>query len=102
MPVGLQTLDTAGNVFVDLDTRIAKVLGLLNVGASYTGASMSGTVTDSRFTSYTGTSSWFGIISSTFFRNAEHPVVSISGDTLSWTFPTGSPRPDTTIIYGIF
>lgn len=102
MPAGLQTFDTAGNVLCDLSDRIAKVLGMLSVGASYTGASMSGSVSDTRFTSYAGTSAWFAIISSSFFRNAEHPVVSITGNTLSWNFPTGSPRPDTTIVYGIF
>jgi hypothetical protein len=102
MPAGLQTFDASGALVVDIDTRIAKVLGVLNVGASYTGGAMSGSVTDARFTAYTGVVSWFGLISSTFFRHAEHPVISISGNTLSWQFPTGSPRPDTSIVYGIF
>jgi hypothetical protein len=102
MAAGFQMLETAGSVVLDLSDRIAKVLGVLSVGASYTGASMAGNVTDARFTSYAGTTPWFAIISSTFFRHAEHPVVSIAGTTLSWQFPTGSSRPDTTIIYGIF
>lgn len=101
MAAGLQVFDASGNLIMDLGDRIAKVLGVLNIGNSYTGATMSGSVTDGRFTSYAGTTPWFAIISSTFFRQELHPVLSISGNTLSWDFPAGSTRPDTSILYGI-
>lgn len=102
MPAGLQTFDAAGNVIVDLSDRIAKIFGVLDIGNSYTGATMAGSVVDSRFTNYAGTTPWFGLISSTFFRTELHPSISIAGNTLSWSFPAGSSRPDTSIIYGIF
>jgi hypothetical protein len=102
MSVGFQTLDGSGGVITDLGDRIAKFLGSLNVGASYNGGAASGSITDARLTQYAGTTPWFGIISSTFFRHEEHPVVTISGNTLSWSFPSGSTLPNTTIIYGLF
>jgi hypothetical protein len=101
MPAGFQSWDASGNLVVDLTNRIAKMMGTLQVGASYTGSTMSGTVTDSRFTAYAGCEPFAAVIAGSFFQMHQHPSITISGNTLTWTFPAGSSRPDTTIIYGI-
>jgi hypothetical protein len=102
MPAGFQAFDASGNVLIDISQRIAKLLGTTNVGASYTGAAMTGSVVDSRFTAYSGAQAWAAVIAGSFFQMHEHPQITISGNTLTWTFPTGSARPNTTIIYGLW
>jgi hypothetical protein len=104
MPAGFQSGPDilGGEIYCDLTQRIAKLMGSLSVGASFTGAATTGSVVDSRFTAYAGTVPFAAVIASTFFQLHQHPTISIVGDTLTWTFPAGSALPDTTIIYGIF
>lgn len=111
MPSGIQCWDASGNLTIDLTTNFVKFLGVLNIGKDFTGATTTGTVTDTRFTAYTGHTAFNAVVASGV-RDIKNyfPVISISGNVLTWTYPSTTPlysggilinRPNATIIYGI-
>jgi hypothetical protein len=111
MPQGLQIWDTSGNSIFDVTTGLIKFLGTVTVGKDYTGATTSGTVTDSRFTSYTAHTAFFANITSTPDQDYSEVEIVISGNTLTWTYPNPTPeysggvlinRPNAFIVYGIY
>ena len=106
MAMGVQAWNAAGVKTLDIDTRIAKFFGTAQVGNSYTGTAASGTITDSRFTAYTGTTPFVFALGGSFDLDGNRCEFSFSGNVLTWNFPnsvSGSSwtRPDTTFIYGI-
>lgn len=101
MTVGIQVWDAAGNLILDWTDSVAKVLGEASIGTSYTGATQTGTITDTRFTSMTGHTPFFCVISGDSWNVELSPTFSISGNVLSWNFPHATQRPDTVFIYGV-
>jgi hypothetical protein len=100
MTVGIQCWDAAGNLILDWTDQVAKILGVLNIGQSYTGSQQTGTINDTRFTSLTGHTPFFTVIQGDTWNALLNPQIYISGNTLTWYFPHASLRPDTKIVYG--
>jgi len=108
MSFGLETWNASGIKTLSITTKIAKFFGTASIGNSHTGTAVSGTITDSRFTQYSGHTPFAMPITGGIDPNGNTAVFSFSGNTLTWSFPNGalSPgtetRPNTTFTYGIF
>lgn len=108
MSYGLEAWNAAGIKTIGLDTKVAKFFGVASVGNSHTGTATSGTITDSRFTQYSGHTAFALPLNGGIDADGNLAVLSISGNTLTWSFPNGSQspgyitRPNTTFTYGIF
>lgn len=96
MPHGLKIWDELGNVVLDTSVRVGRIIGRVNSGTT------AGSVSVPDFSQGTP---WFIVqpITSASFTS-EVPNVTISNNTLSWTFPLS---PDYTpinsiISYGVF
>jgi hypothetical protein len=92
MPAGLQTFDAAGNIIVDLTTRITRVGGTASIPAGSTGSvsvpnASQGTI-------------WYAFCHQTGERY--YPGISVSGSTISWTPSTQGTPADKTIIFGVY
>lgn len=89
-----------------LGDRIAKFMGLATVGWATTGGQQSGTITDARFTQYPGCQAFAIVISGGFDTRGGAVRISISGNTLTWSYPlaysASYTRGDASFIYGIF
>jgi hypothetical protein len=98
MPAGLQVWDAAGNLVVDITTRLSRFLGSVNSGTS--GGSIS--VPDLA----QGTPFYFVIISGGAVPVGSFgPEVTFSGTnntTMSWSFASGRTPLAATIYYGVF
>jgi len=106
MAMGIQCWNAAGTKTLDIDTRIAKFFGSAQVGNTHTGTTASGTITDSRFTAYAGTTPFVFTLGGSFDLDGNRCEFSFAGNVLTWNFPnsvSGSSwtRPDTTFVYGI-
>lgn len=110
MPAGLQCWDANNNLIIDIDTNIAKYLGTLQIGTSYTGSAQSGSITVPQFGQYSNTPYFFridGVISTMDYE----AVITISGNQINWQYPRASApvnpnggwynRPNQTLIYGL-
>lgn len=97
MAQGLQFFDSGGNLVLDITHRVLKFLGQ----ATTTGG-VDGSVTDSNFTAFTGTTPWFAILAGSITTNAaDVPKIGVSGNVLSWEYaPDGTEA--VTIIYGVY
>lgn len=108
MAFGLEAWNSSGVKTISITTKVAKFFGTANIGNSYTGTTVSGTITDTRFTAYSGHVAFAIPITGGIDPDGNTAVFSISGNVLTWSFPNGasSPgsltRPDTTFAYGIF
>ncbi len=89
-----------------LGDRIAKFMGQATVGWSTTGGQRSGTITDARFTQYPGCQPFAFVVRGGFDTRGGGLQLSISGNTLTWSYPTAAAasytRGDATFMYGIF
>lgn len=105
MTIGVECWNASGQKTLDISSRIAKFFGVANIGYLYTGAAGSGTITDTRFTSYAGTTPFAFILSAGIDAEGNFAIFSFSGNVLTWSFrnPTtdNATRPPTTFIYGI-
>ena len=111
MPAGLEIFNSSGTSIFQTTSALVKFLGVLQIGADYTGETQSGSVTDSRFTAYTGHVAFFENTAAAFSTDGYNADVTLSGNTLSWSYPDPTPyyaggfllnRPNATIIYGIY
>lgn len=96
MPAGLQTWDAAGRLRLDTSVRMANL-----VGSVYTNGTNGSLVTD------TSKGTPFFYVTCPSETGPEHllPIVSYSGNTLSWQYIGGdgdSIRFGVTITYGFF
>lgn len=92
MPAGLQVFDASGNLVTNITDRIGRVLGTIETGTS------NGSVTGvSGFS--TGTP--FKMCVTLSGLGYYMPTVTISGTTLSWTFPSGG-QSECIIVYGVY
>ncbi len=106
MTQGVECWNASGQKTLDITSRMAKFFGTASIGWSHTGSTQSGTITDTRFTAYTGTTPFVLVISGGFSTDGGGAIYSFSGNTLTWTFPISSPadsitRPTTVFAYGI-
>ena len=92
MAQGLQVWDDAGNLVLDVDTFVGRVLGSVT-----TTASTSGSVTGvSGFSDGVG---WFCVVPiGADWTGVSAPTVTISGTTISWTSAATAVK----IIYGVY
>lgn len=97
MPAGLEIYDENGRLVFDTNSQVVKIFGILNIGGN--GSPANGFVDDGRF--LLGPP-FFQLTENTFWtgRSQTSVQVSITGNRLSWSFPTNA-RPTTRIIYGI-
>lgn len=107
MSFGVECWNTSSQKTLELTSRVAKFFGVAQIGNSYTGSTTSGTITDSRFTAYTGTNAFYFVLGGGIDLDGNAAQISITGTTLTWVYPNpvgGLPsitRPDTTFAYGI-
>lgn len=110
MPAGLQIWDSNGILIHDQTTPVVKLLGTFSIGSSFTGPQQSGTIVDSRFTQYPGLNGYCSFINGFISIEGYSPTLSISGNTLTWSYPRPDPllisgsylaRPNCTFIYWI-
>lgn len=106
MAFGAQFWNGAPDKTLDIDSRVAKFFGSAQVGNTHTGTTASGTITDSRFTAYSGTTPFVFVLGGSFDLDGNRCEFSFAGNVLTWNFPnsvSGSAwtRPDTTFVYGI-
>lgn len=97
MPQGLQIWDANGDFVLDTNSRIGLIISNIQTGT------VGGSVTDARLG--VGTPFWFCVLNSFTVGNAPIiPMISLSGNTLSWQFPAwtyGVPGA-CTISYGVY
>lgn len=107
MAYGLEAWNASGIKTIGITTKVAKFFGVASVGNSHTFGATSGTITDARFTQYSGHTPFAMSISGGIDPNGNVLILSISGNTLTWSFPNGSQepgaftRPNNIITYGI-
>lgn len=92
MPAGVQTFDAAGNIIVDITTRITRVSGIVSIPAGSTGSvavpnASQGTI-------------WYAFLHTSGDRY--YPVVTVSGGTISWTPSTQGTPANKSLIYGVY
>jgi hypothetical protein len=101
MSVGFQAFAADASTVLDLTSRVLKIFNSATIGTGYT-TGATGTITDARFTAYSGCVPWVAVVVGAFYPPQYNPVLSISGNVLTWTFPDSATTPVTTFIYGIF
>ena len=108
MSAGQQFFDgSTGNPRLVMTDRLFKFFGVANIGNSYTGTTASGTITDSRFSTFSANTPFAFILNGSIDPDGNAPVFSFSGSNLDWSFPRSVSgqswtRPDTTFVYGVF
>ncbi len=103
----LQTWAENGTPMLSLGDRLFKFAGVANVGWDFTGGAQSGTITDGRFTQYPNCVPFAFSIRNNFDNRGGGVQLSISGNTLTWSYPypetdKSYKRPNTQFVYGIF
>jgi hypothetical protein len=100
MADGLRLKDANGVVFFDTADSTVRIFGITSIGSS------NGSVTDSRYAEVTaGQARFFAILQCN--DNSGHvweqPTISLSGNTVSWTWPAGATNfPNFTLTYGAY
>lgn len=102
----LRTWDAAGRQTLNIDTRVAKFMGVASIGWDYTGGTKSGTIVDARFTQFPNVQPFVMVINGNIDIGGYMASLSINGNTLTWNFPRDAAqtytRPNTTFMYGIY
>ena len=85
MTVGLQVFDASANIILDATYRVMRIIGSINIGQS----NPSGSQTDSRLAQGGWCSFQPSVIGSAGYLSGGMlmPSFSISGDTLTWSYP---------------
>ena len=94
MGVGIQVFDASGNLLIDVTTRLSRVIGTQPIAAGSTGSLAVPNSGQGRI--------WWAILPGGGSRYV--PLVSLSGNTLSWS-PNGSypgTVTDALLIYGLY
>ena len=92
MPSGAQVWDAAGNLTLNTPDVLYRFFGTVNTGTS------DGSVTSDGFLQ--GVPMWLTFPTS-YDPSKTFPNISVSGNVLSWSFPSSSNRVDTLIHYGV-
>jgi hypothetical protein len=91
MPAGLQVFDAAGNLEIDVTTRLTRILGSATVNST-------GSVDVPEFAEG---SPWYVVTVDPTTPYAE-PGITFSGTALSWDYGGATFRATVTIIYGVY
>lgn len=99
MAYGLRVWDASGTLTVDISSNLSRVLGVLHIAANADDGSISvpdfaqGTPwSNSSAETYTGEDTW---------ADTYIPFITISGTTLSWSFPASTHKPACYVVYGV-
>jgi hypothetical protein len=92
MPAGVQTFDSAGNIIVDITTRITRVGGTASIPAGSTGSVSVPNASQG--------SIWYAFLHTSGERY--YPNITVSGGTISWTPSTQGTPSDKSIIFGVY
>lgn len=98
---GFQAFASDASIVLDLTSRVLKIFTTATIGTGST-TGQTGTITDGRFTTYSGCVPYVAVIGGDINAPIYNPTFAISGNVLTWTFPTSGTTPVTTFIYGIF
>ena len=82
MSFGVEAWNASGQKTLSINTKIAKFFGVASVGNSYTGTATTGTITDTRFTQYSGHVAFALPIVGGIDPEGNSVILSISGNTL--------------------
>jgi hypothetical protein len=96
MSQGLQIWDSSGNLVLDTNTRLAQWLGQVSSGGN------NGSVTDNELLRGTP---YYYVRASVVGAFAKVPAITISGSTITWTYPApkaGFSSAPVVITYGVF
>lgn len=93
MPAGLQIWDAAGRLQVDISTKLYRFIGAVSSGTS------AGSIANDGL--YQGTPFSFSVLSGSAGFGAFGPIVTFSGNVMSWSFKPGTPAISATIFYGV-
>lgn len=96
MAYGMRIWNDQGQLVFDTTTRACRVLGTISTGTA------DGSIVDPGFA--TGTA-WWSLrmkINTGSQYQVRPPLVSVSGNTLSWAFPAGTTKADNFLTYGIY
>ncbi len=94
MGLGMQVFDAAGNIMIDVTTRLSRVIGTVAIPAASTSSlavpnTSQGTI-------------WYAIYGNN--GNRYSPVITVAGGVISWSprggFPGGAV--DVTMVYGLY
>lgn len=99
MPSGVQVWNENAVLIFDTSTQTVKFFGYLTIAAS----SQSGSITDSRFSSYSGHRA-FACRTDGRLPNVLDAQITISGNTLSWsrqTYSDGESPQENVFVYGV-
>lgn len=91
MPQGLEVYDSSGVLKLSITDRLSRVLGSIDI-------STNGSIIVAGFADGTP---WVTFLPWAFVNVPKMPSISVSGTTLSWTYP-GSGNVSGTLIYGIY
>lgn len=97
MAWGLRLRDSAGNVLVDITTRLTRMIGSLQTGTT------NGSITD--VAGFTGQSVWWALVPTGAVGIKLAPAVTYNASTktLSWATPSGRPsHTNCVLIYGVY
>lgn len=94
MAYGWQVLDASGNITTDHTNYLGTFLGVTTLTAG-----TNGSVTNAGFS--LGTPYWHAIPTATFTQIKE-PTLSVSGTTLSWTWPSSPGTATWKLVYGVY
>jgi len=92
MPAGVQTFDAAGNIIVDITTRITRVGGVASIPAGSTGSVAVPNASQGAI--------WYAFLHTSGERY--YPNITVSGGTISWTPSTQGTPSDKSIIFGVY
>lgn len=94
MPQGLQVWDAAGNLIVDVTSRLGKILGVTDVTAG-----VDGSVTNANFAA----GSYFFVLTPIATYSTFRPTMSFNAgtNTLSWAWE-GRPGVNCKLVYGVY
>lgn len=99
MTVGVRIRNSdTGKIVLDITDRLTRILGSVNTGTN------PGSIVVPEFAQGSPWYYFAGVGRSSPFDNGNKPIVTISGNTLSWAFTnfSGRTRYADTIIYGLY
>ncbi len=105
MPAGLEVFDNRGWLTFQATDHLPRILGYddNNPGVVGGGVGFSGSRTDARLTSGEGVPFFYFIpTGGDGIAGALYPTLSMSGNTVSWTYPSTSPFETTYYLLGVF
>lgn len=91
MPTGLQLFLPNGKIQLDMTRRLARPLGVANANRGNSGSVV--------VPEFSGEQPWYMIVTGSLATTVAIPTVTISGNTLSWKWPSNSAGGP--ILYGI-